>query len=115
MPNHDGRGFPVDRIGMTEEGYISGWYFPLIWAEHMDDPRSKYCLMNQAGGMGAQSALTAKSRNIKTSEEYQEWIMKDADRILSSTVNQQLKELHKSNKLYYKIIEKIKKHLVKSF
>jgi glycosyltransferase involved in cell wall biosynthesis len=30
-------------LNMAKEGYINGFYYPLIYQEHMDDPRSSYC------------------------------------------------------------------------
>ena len=107
LPNHNGRAFPIDRNRMTEEGLISGWIYPLLFAEHMDDPRSEHCLMTKPGGMNSQAALTAVSRNIKTPGEYQEWIMKDADDILSVTVTDQLKALHSKDSLLGRVKRKI--------
>ncbi len=74
--NHMGNAFPIDRLKMTIDGYISGWYFPLIYAEHMDDPRSVHCLMTKKNGFDQNAALTAKVRNIRTPEQYLEWIMR---------------------------------------
>lgn len=110
LPNHNGRAFPIDRHKMTEDGYISGWIYPLLFAEHMDDPRSEHCLMNKPGGMNSQAALTAVTRNIKTPEQYQEWIMKDADDILSMTVSDQLREYYRKDSLLGKVKRKILGH-----
>ena len=107
IADHNGRAFPIDRIRMSEDGFISGWYYPLIHAEHMDDPRSKHCLMNKPSGMGKQSALTARVRGMRSPEQYQHWIMKDADEILSSTVSQQLKTIKYKKTVRYKLIQKI--------
>jgi len=30
-------------LNMALAGYINGFYYPLIYQEHMDDPKSKYC------------------------------------------------------------------------
>lgn len=32
-------------IRMALAGYINGWYYPFILQEHMDDPKSSYCLI----------------------------------------------------------------------
>jgi len=34
-------------IKIASAGYINGYYFPLIYIEHMDDLRSKHCLLHQ--------------------------------------------------------------------
>lgn len=107
IPEHSGRAFPINRIRMTENGLISGWYHPIIHAEHMDDPRSKHCLMNKPDGMGQQSALTARVRGMTSPEQYQQWIMADADEMLSSTVSHQLKAIKYKRTLRYKLVKKI--------
>lgn len=87
-----GLGFPIRRMDMTLDGLISGWYFPLIWAEHMDDPRSSHCLMNRIGTIGAHAALTARSRRISSPSDYLDWIKQDAKRALTISVKRQLRE-----------------------
>lgn len=32
-------------LRMALDGYVNGWYFPLLLQEHMDDPRSPYSLV----------------------------------------------------------------------
>jgi hypothetical protein len=85
----DGQTFPVDRAKMTIDGLISGWYFPLLWAEHMDDPRSGHCLMNRPGGMNTQAALTARDRKFTCPAQYLDWIRSDADQKLRRSVRRQ--------------------------
>ena len=93
-----GWSFPIDRPRMTLDGYVSGWYYPLLLAEHMDDPRSKHCLMNRTDGMGGTAALTAQARGFRTPEEYTDWIMADADTKLQKTVQEQLREYRRSRR-----------------
>ena len=33
-------------LKMAKAGYINGWYFPLVFQEHLDDPRSEHCLLH---------------------------------------------------------------------
>lgn len=113
ISNHIGRAFPIDRIKMTQDGYISGWYYPLIYAEHMDDPRSEHCLMNRSTGMNYQAALTARLRKLESPKQYQEWIMRDADSILSSTVKQQMRKSHREKTYCYKFFNIIRKRLLR--
>jgi len=37
-------------LKMAAAGRINGFYYPLIYQEHMDDPKSQYCLMNHEEG-----------------------------------------------------------------
>ena len=87
LVNGDGTSFPVDRLRMTRDGYLSGWYFPLLHAEHMDDPRSPNCMIS---GDGAPLALTAQRRGFSTSQPFVDWIKRDADKILNQSVRQQM-------------------------
>jgi len=32
-------------LNMAATGYVNGWYYPLIYQEHMDDPKSSYCMI----------------------------------------------------------------------
>ena len=111
--NANGRGFPIDRIKMTLDGYYSGWYNPLIWAEHMDDPRSENCLMNKEKPLGASAALTARTRNIKDANAYLEWIKNDVDAQMSTAIDYQIKEQIKQQTFSHKLLHKIKSRLVK--
>ncbi|MEX0742345.1 MAG: glycosyltransferase family A protein [Phycisphaeraceae bacterium] len=86
-----GREFAINRIKMTVDGYISGWYYPLIWAEHMDDPRSEHCLMTDAAGIDGQAALTARARGFTAPSQYLNWIKRDADQALTRGVRQQVR------------------------
>ena len=36
-------------LKMASAGRINGFYYPLICQEHMDDPKSRYCLMHREG------------------------------------------------------------------
>jgi hypothetical protein len=85
-----GRAFPIDRIRMTRDGLISGWFFPLLFAEHMDDPRSEFCLMRTAEDMSETAALTARARGFDTPARYQAWITADVDMKMSRSVRRQL-------------------------
>jgi len=88
-----GRAFPVSRAQMTFDGYISGWHYPLLWAEHMDDPRSTHCLMHVHGTQGSGAALTARTRGAGSTEEYLHWIVSDVDNKLNKSVRRQLWEI----------------------
>jgi len=109
--NGGGSYFPIDRVKMTIDGFYSGWYNPLIWAEHMDDPRSEHCLMNRENTLGASAALTARTRGIKDSKTYLEWIKKDADDLLTMSVENQIKQHYKYNSFTNKLIRKIRSKL----
>lgn len=111
--NNNGTGFPINRVKMTTDGFISGWYNPLIWAEHMDDPRSEYCLMNKTKTLGESAALTSKTRNIKDVSTYLDWIKNDVDKILTTSIDDQIKNRIKQSSFSQRLLRKIKAKLVK--
>lgn len=111
VSDNGGTYFPINRVKMTLDGFYSGWYDPLIWAEHMDDPRSEHCLMNKADKLGASAALTARRRNIKDAKSYLDWLKKDADNYLTTSIDNQIKKYYKYNSFAYKLMRRIKSSL----
>lgn len=71
--------FPLDRVNMSLDGYLSGWVIPILWAEHMDDPRSEHCLMTRGQRDPAELAVTAKCRGIRDPQSYLKWIQDDVN------------------------------------
>ncbi len=53
-------------------GWENGWLFPFIHEEHMDDPRSPYCLVTTDEQFVAQRPLSAVNDNVTTVEEWAE-------------------------------------------
>lgn len=51
-------------------GWQNGWLFPFIHEEHMDDPRSPYCLIRTDEEFMAQQPLSAKNDNVTTVKEW---------------------------------------------
>jgi len=104
----NGNAFPISRVQMTKDGLINGWIFPLLWVEHMDDPRSEHCLMNRSDKLGRHAALTARTRGFQSAAEYQKWIMSDADWHLRNSVSDQLHDYAWKNSRTYRILHKLK-------
>jgi hypothetical protein len=67
-------------IRLAVSGRINGWYHPLIFQEHMDDPRSSHCALLDAIPAGGGSWIT-RSRGIRTRRDFEQWIREDARRI----------------------------------
>lgn len=108
---HNGTAFPIDREKMSAGGYYSGWYFPLIWAEHMDDPRSTYCSMPESLDQDS-VALSARVRHFATKHEFKNWIMSDADSILNACTELQINNYKKSKNIGCRATKKIRKVLM---
>jgi len=71
-------GFPIDQEKMSLDGLVVGYPLPLLFAHHMDDPRSEHCVMTRAGPLGEYSALTARKHGFRSVEDYTKWIVADA-------------------------------------
>ena len=62
-------------LNMAAAGYINGFYFPLIYQEHMDDPKSAYCKINTEDGLRKAVNVTAglQFRKFRNVEETLQW------------------------------------------
>jgi glycosyltransferase involved in cell wall biosynthesis len=43
---------------MALAGYVNGWYYPLVYQEHMDDPKSAYTMLKDDRSYQAAKAVT---------------------------------------------------------
>jgi len=62
----DGESFPAYCVRASLKGWENGWYFPFIHEEHMDDPRSPYCLIKTDEDFMAQRPLSAINDSVTT-------------------------------------------------
>jgi len=58
--------FPWYCIRAALAGWENGWAFPFIHEEHMDDPRSPFCLIKTDEDFMAQRPLSAINDNLET-------------------------------------------------
>ncbi|MEQ1546822.1 glycosyltransferase [Methyloglobulus sp.] len=100
-----GHGFPIDQFLMTKAGLINGYPLPMLFAHHMDDPRSKYCLMNNTGLVGEHDSATARHFGFTNADDYGKWIAADAQKILSDPFLLQFKRMriNRNQSLFGKI------------
>jgi glycosyltransferase involved in cell wall biosynthesis len=57
-------------VRVALSGWQNGWYYPFIHEEHMDDPRSPYCLIRTDEQFMAQRPLSAIQDNVTTVAEW---------------------------------------------
>lgn len=76
--------FPHYCVRLAWLGWIHGWLLPLILAEHMDDPRSSYCMLKTQEDFEQFTPLTATRNNIKTLEEWRQLNRVSASKMLQS-------------------------------
>jgi hypothetical protein len=56
-------------IRAASKGWINGWYFPLLYMDHMDDPRSEHCRYKNEDEFSRDRGLTAVNHGISSLAE----------------------------------------------
>ncbi|WP_404361159.1 glycosyltransferase family 2 protein [Methylotuvimicrobium sp. KM1] len=112
-PENEGYGFPIDQYRMSSSGLINGYPLPMLFAHHMDDPRSEHCLMAKNGVVGSQDSVTARYFGFTDPFEYGRWIAEDARNTLRDPVSLQIKRerLRRDQTLIGKIKRKLNRLL----
>jgi hypothetical protein len=57
-------------IALASRGWVNGWYYPFLYQDHMDDPRSEHCRYRDEAGFQANRSLSAETFGIRTLEEF---------------------------------------------
>jgi len=65
-------------LKMAQKGLVNGWYYPFILQEHMDDPKSKYCLLTDDEAIRKMSQTTYILRTHKITSMQQRWQRRQA-------------------------------------
>jgi len=55
-------------IKMAQRGYINGFYYPLVFQEHMDDPKSQYCRLKDHAAFEAAKGVTVTLEHPKVQD-----------------------------------------------
>jgi hypothetical protein len=78
-------GFLRERESFTEfcirastEGFVHGWYYPFLYQEHMDDPRTEHAGIRSEDDFQRLVPLTARRFNIRTREQWIQRMMTSA-------------------------------------
>jgi glycosyltransferase involved in cell wall biosynthesis len=62
-----------DLIQVAVRGYVNGFYFPLIYVEHMDYPWSEHYAFSDRLQEGIEMSVSYRSRGIQTLEDAKAW------------------------------------------
>jgi len=73
-----GQSFPGYCIQLAARGWVNGWYFPFLYQDHMDDPRSEHTNLKTDEDFQRLHPLTAKTFDVKTLEDWLEFNRQDA-------------------------------------
>lgn len=74
----DGQGFPNYCISLARKGWINGWYYPFLFQEHFDDPRSEYSLIKTDEDMAKWAPLSALNNGVTTVDSWRAQLERSA-------------------------------------
>ena len=74
----DEESFPAYCIRLALRGWQNGWYYPFLYQEHMDDPRSANCVFKNDEQFLAQRGLSAVQNNVRSLAEWAEQLRNSA-------------------------------------
>jgi hypothetical protein len=69
-PIREGQTFTSYCVELAARGWINGWYYPFVYMENMDDPRSAYTMLRTEEDFAASRGLSAQRFGITTLEQY---------------------------------------------
>jgi len=79
--------FPQYCIQLARRGYVNGWHFPLLYQEHMDDPRTPHTLLKTDADLALWAPLTVQTFGIQTLDGWTRFIREDARYCQRSSLN----------------------------
>jgi hypothetical protein len=65
-----GRSFPDYCIELGRSGWINGWLYPLLYQEHMDDPRAEHTELRTDADLQRSLPLSAQKNGVRTLEDW---------------------------------------------
>ncbi len=71
-PLAEGQSFPNWCLHLARRGWRNGWYYPFVYMENMDDPRSEYTDLKTEEDFARRRGLSATKFGVKTLQEYLE-------------------------------------------
>lgn len=71
-------------IEIAKKKYIIGWYYPFLYQEHLDDPRSPHSLLKNNEDMQKWAPLSAKKNGVSTLNDWQKQLKRSAKFIQSA-------------------------------
>jgi glycosyltransferase involved in cell wall biosynthesis len=74
-------------IRLARDGAVNGWYFPFVFEDHMDDPRSPHTLLRTDADLRARLPLSAQANGVRTLSAWQEQIRGSAKVALSASLD----------------------------
>lgn len=83
----EGQSWPQYVLELSARGWVNGWYYPFIYQEHMDDPRSPNTLFRSDEDVYRMAGLTARQRGITTVQALLERQQVAVNEIINSSLD----------------------------
>lgn len=74
-------------LELARSGAVNGFLYPLIFEDHMDDPRSGNTLMRSDADLAWRMPLSMKRSNVKTLDDWQRRLVKSARELQEAPVD----------------------------
>lgn len=74
-------------IRIWAAGWLNGWYYPFLYQEHMDDPRSPNTLLRDDESFARNMPLTARKFGVSSLEGWTHWVREDARQLQTASLN----------------------------
>ncbi len=69
---------------VVDAGYAVGYLYPLLFLEYMDDPRSRWCLIDRKYRDYTARVWRERGVEFRTTDQLVEWLRRDAARVTGS-------------------------------
>lgn len=79
--------FPKYCLELARRGWMNGWYYPFLFQEHMDDPRSQHCELKTDEDLRRNPPLMAQRWNAITLKEWGEKFRQEARLLQEASPN----------------------------
>ncbi len=86
-PLQEGENFSSYCIRLSKDGWINGWYFPLVYQDHMDDPRSPHSEIRTDEDLRERRPLGAAARDVLTLEAWELQLRRGARRVQAAPLD----------------------------
>lgn len=74
-------------IRLASRGWVNGWYYPLVYQDHMDDPRSPHTMLHTTKDLHQQLPLSASNRRTSTIEAWECQLRESARKVQSASLD----------------------------
>lgn len=74
-------------IRASAKGFVNGWYYPFLYQDHMDDPRSPHTGIRSEEDFQRMIPLSARTFDVKTRDQWIRRLMASAQRLQEYSVD----------------------------